>query len=72
MWGPPPLERSAAVLAVGLPAGYLERFFDSCELQGRLDNGIDVDTDEQGEPLTVCTGQKQPWDMLWPRLRHYD
>jgi hypothetical protein len=70
-WGPPPGERSDQVLGVGLPVAYMERFFDSCTPEGRLDDGLDLDTDEQGEPLTACTGQRLPWPELWPKLRRY-
>jgi hypothetical protein len=71
-WGPPPGRRAPAVVAVGLPRGYLHRFFDRAFLVGRLSNGLGVSDDEQHAPIVICHGQKQPWSVIWPRLRHFN
>jgi hypothetical protein len=71
-WGPPPGRRATAVVAVGLPRGYLHRFFDRAFLVGRLSNGLGVSDDEQHAPIVICHGQKQPWSVIWPRLRHFN
>jgi hypothetical protein len=46
--------------------------FDRCTVRARLDNGVDVDNEEQGLPVAVCTGPTAGWDVLWPRLHHLD
>ena len=46
--------------------------FDRCTVRARLDNGVDVDNEEQGLPIAVCTGPAAGWDVLWPRLHHLD
>jgi dolichyl-phosphate-mannose-protein mannosyltransferase len=46
--------------------------FTHCAIRARLDNGVDVDNEEQDEPVAVCSGPRQPWTTLWPRLRHVD
>ena len=70
-WGPPPIARSPSVLAVGFSSEYLSRFFTDCELQSRVDNGLGLENDEQGAPISVCTGQREDWAEAWPDLRHY-
>jgi hypothetical protein len=56
---------------VGLPESYLRRFFNELEPVGRLDNGLDVDTEEQGHPLIIARGPKEPLPAMWRDLRHY-
>ena len=41
-------------------------------VRARLDNGVDVDNEEQGLPVAVCTGPTASWAVLWPRLHHLD
>ncbi len=50
----------------------VRRLFDRCSVRARLDNGVDVDNEEQGLPIAVCTGPTAGWDVLWPRLHHLD
>jgi 4-amino-4-deoxy-L-arabinose transferase-like glycosyltransferase len=44
----------------------------SCRVVGRLDNGVGVDNEEQGEPVAVCTHPRALWPVLWDRLHHLD
>ena len=46
--------------------------FDRCDVVATLDNGIDVDNEEQEAPVAVCRGPVAPWSALWPRFRHLD
>ncbi len=39
--------------------------FDSCRIVDRLDNGVDVDNEEQGEPVAVCTDPQLCLAGLW-------
>jgi 4-amino-4-deoxy-L-arabinose transferase-like glycosyltransferase len=67
-----PPDDVTTVVAVG--GQYLEvrRMFAGCAVRARLDNGVDVDNEEQGLPIAVCTGPTAPWTVLWPRLHHLD
>jgi hypothetical protein len=60
--------------ALGVPAPYSghNELGLGCDVVDRLDNGVGVDTEEQDAPLAVCTGRKEPWAQVWPRLRHLD
>ncbi|WP_438489084.1 ArnT family glycosyltransferase [Streptomyces sp. S186] len=70
-WGPPP-ERADVVIAVGIDPARLAAGFRSCAVAGHLDNGLGIDNPEQGVPITVCRGLKQPWSAQWPGYRHYN
>lgn len=50
----------------------LARTLFTCRVVDRLDNGVDVDNEEQGEPVAVCTHPRLPWPQLWDRLHHLD
>lgn len=68
-WGPPP-ERDVPVVAVGMKRRDLERWFERCDLAARIDNGVDIDNEEQDSPVHVCTGRQQTWANLWPQITH--
>lgn len=57
---------------MGYSPEFLAPLFDECEVHGRLDNGLDVDNEEQGKPITVCSGIRTPWGEAWPRFAHLD
>jgi hypothetical protein len=44
----------------------------TCSVVGRLDNGVGVDNEEQGEPVAVCRDPRLPWPQLWEELHHLD
>ena len=44
----------------------------ACTTVGRLDNGVGVPNEEQGQPIAVCRDVRQPWDVVWPQFRHLD
>ncbi|MBO0847597.1 MAG: glycosyltransferase family 39 protein [Nocardioides sp.] len=67
----PPAD-AATVVVVGGQWQQVHRLFDSCRLSTRLDNGVGVDNEEQGEPVGVCHGPRHSWATMWPRLRHLD
>jgi hypothetical protein len=68
-WGPPP-EEAGTLIVVGLDEAELRRWFGAVELAARVDNGIGVDNDEQGEPVWLVRERHVPWSQLWPQLRH--
>jgi hypothetical protein len=71
-WGPPPEETTTTIL-VGHwnPAG-MRWAFGPCELAGRVDNGIDLDNEEQGAGVWICRDRPGTWEQAWPQLRHFD
>lgn len=68
--GPPP--DAPAVLVVGAQVRRLRTLFTSCTTVGRLDNGEGVDNEEQGQPLSLCSGPRAPWSEQWREVRHLD
>jgi 4-amino-4-deoxy-L-arabinose transferase-like glycosyltransferase len=67
-----PPEGTTTVVAVGGELSQLREHFASCTQRATLENGVDVDNEEQGEPVAVCTGPREPWPTLWRALQHYD
>ena len=68
-YGPPPQTATVAVV-VGLDD--VSAYFTHCTQQATLDNRVGVDNEEQGRPITVCTGLKSSWSRTWPAFQHYD
>ncbi|SNR62814.1 hypothetical protein [Blastococcus mobilis] len=68
-WGPPP-EDTDVVLAVGLPEEQLARWFGQVAVVDRVDNGVELDNDEQGTPILRAMDRYVPWSEIWPQLRH--
>ena len=48
----------------------LQDSFTGCRLAARIDNGVQLDNEEQGGPVWLCAATVEPWSTLWPRLRH--
>jgi 4-amino-4-deoxy-L-arabinose transferase-like glycosyltransferase len=67
-WGPPP-NGAAPVIAIGLDESDLADL-RSCRPAARVDNGLDIDNDEQGTEIYVCTGPRRSWSSDWDSLRH--
>ena len=71
LWGPP--RGNGPVILVGVePSASVRDAFTGCRVVARIDNGIGLDNDEQGEPVQLCTGPAHPWSELWPHLVHFD
>ena len=69
-FGRPP-DGARPVIAIGFEdPGYLPRFFAGCRVAARYDNGLDLDNEEQGAPISVCRGPLRPWSEVWPDLHH--
>jgi hypothetical protein len=69
-WGIPPAS-AGPVVVVGIDwKPYLDARFSGCRRAARIDNGVDLDNEEQGGPVWVCRGPRRPWAELWPGLRH--
>ncbi|MFC9974641.1 glycosyltransferase family 39 protein [Spirillospora sp. NPDC127200] len=48
---------------------YLSRYWSQVTVAGRIDNGVGLDNQEQGKPVWICRGQREPWPSLWPKLK---
>lgn len=70
-WGPPPNADTTALL-IGIESEQANRYFLGCTVRAHLDDGVGLKNQEQGEPVWVCTGEREPWSQLWPKLRHYN
>jgi 4-amino-4-deoxy-L-arabinose transferase-like glycosyltransferase len=70
-FGPPP-DTATVVLLVGYHRDRVAGWFAGCAELARLDNGVGVDNEEQGNPILVCRQPHQPWHELWPQFQHYD
>ena len=69
-WGPPPAGRTVVVHVGDWTAADWSPFFASCRTVARIDNGLGIDNQEQGQAISVCRGLRMPWTAIWPRLRH--
>lgn len=71
-WGPPPAERTGPVLLIGdgWPQTAMGEACGELTLARRLDNGLDLDNDEQGTAVWICRDLRRGWAELWPRLYH--
>jgi Dolichyl-phosphate-mannose-protein mannosyltransferase len=77
-WGPGNPHATTVVAVAPGPvdvtgyAAYLRQFFTSVRVAATLSNPDGIHNQEWGGHVYVCTGPRQPWAKLWPRLRHYD
>ena len=68
----PPSDDATTVVFVGGQVPDVRGSFASCEIVGHLDNGVDVDNEEQGQPIAVCRDPIRPWAAIWEDLQHLD
>ncbi|MDT0166596.1 glycosyltransferase family 39 protein [Actinotalea sp. AC32] len=66
----PPEGEPAVVVVVGDRLGAVAHHFASCHVVARLDNGLGVATEEQGDPVAVCRDPLTGWDAVWSDLRY--
>jgi hypothetical protein len=70
-WGPAGARDGATVIAVDLPRSYLLTIFSNVTPASTVTTPHDVWTEERGDPIWICTGQKVTWAKAWPAARHY-
>jgi 4-amino-4-deoxy-L-arabinose transferase-like glycosyltransferase len=70
-WGPAGARNGATVIAVNLPQSYLRTIFTDVTQAGVVHTPGNVWTEERGDPIWVCRGQKVTWAAAWPGARHY-
>lgn len=69
-WGPP-RPSMGTTIAIGFDLGALTPYFGRCALSARVQNAENVDNEEQGHPIWVCTDQRAPWPEIWTHFKHY-
>lgn len=67
-----PHNDDATVVAVRMSGAFLEQHFDVCQLAARLDNGLGIDNEAQGQAIWTCQGVQGTWAERWPAFRHYN
>jgi hypothetical protein len=67
-----PPNRPVTLLAVGGGAVRVAGRNATCTVVARLDNGVGVSNEEQGQPVAVCRDAHQPWKAIWPQFQHLD
>lgn len=70
-WGPGRAPDRSTTIAVNLPRDYLLSLFTQVRLAGRVATPHGVWTEERGDPIWICTGQRLSWAEAWPAARHY-
>jgi hypothetical protein len=58
------------VIVVGGQLAWLDDRFENCAVVDRLASGLDIDNEEEGQPVAVCRGPRESWSTLWPQIRH--
>lgn len=67
-WGPPPPSATDAIIVADYSPAELATAYTHCDLAGTVQTPPGVDNDLTGTPIYRCTGLRQPWSALWPRL----
>jgi len=67
-----PPDGATVAIVVGAQLHRAERVFADCRIEGRLDDRVGVDNEEQGKPIAVCHDPIGGWQAAWPRLHHLD
>lgn len=69
LWGPR-RARDGTVLAVNSVIE-LAPHFAHCSHRATFRSPYDVDNDENGDQIWICTGPRSRWSSFWPSLKHY-
>ncbi len=70
-WGPNGAETGATTIAVDLSKQYLQTIFTEVTPAGTVATPNGVWTEERGDPIWICRGQRISWAQAWPAARHY-
>ena len=71
-WGHASAPDNSTTIAVNVPASYLRTMFSSVRAAGTVQTPHNIWSEERGDPIWICTGQKTPWSSAWTSIRHYD
>ena len=71
-WGPPPADRTGPVILFGYGWDEADLRAECAEVThaAQIDNGVDLDNEEQGADVWICRGMRRTWAEVWPELRH--
>lgn len=67
-FGAPDADRTTLIY-VGDPEPVVRAHFGVVRQVTTVDNGLGIDTDYQGRPISLISRQKRPWPQIWPHLR---
>ena len=70
-WGPAGARDASTTIAVNLSKSYLLSIFSQVTPAGTVATPNGVWSEERGEPIWLCTGQKISWAEAWPAAQHY-
>jgi len=70
-WGPAGAQDGATTIAIDLPRSYLLTVFANVTPAGSVQTPGNVWTEERGDPIWICRGQRETWLQAWPAARHY-
>jgi hypothetical protein len=70
-WGPSGAHNGATTIAVDIPKGYLLTIFREVTPAGTVTTPGGVWSEERGDPIWICRGQRVSWQAAWPSARHY-
>lgn len=70
-WGPGNAKDGATTIAVDLPRSYLQTIFSEVIPAGSVATPDGVWSEERGDPIWVCRGQRLTWTRAWPAAKHY-
>ncbi len=61
------------LIVIGLPLGFLQRHFESCQLAAHTWNRYGVENEETQEhpDIFVCRGLRGSWPAFWSKFRYY-
>ncbi len=68
-WGPPSADRTLVVHVGDWRPVDWSPYFVGCREVATIDNGLGIRNGEQGKNVSVCTGLRAPWPVMWPALR---
>ena len=68
-WGPPPSSARTPRCSSGLAEEEVEPWCGDLVEAARIDNGVELENDEQGAPVWACRSLSQSWAEIWPQLR---
>lgn len=43
---------------------------DGCRTVARIDNGLELENEEQGGAVLACDGPAGPWSEIWDQVTH--
>ncbi len=69
-YGDPPPQ---AVIIVGAPRGFADRYFSDCQVAGHVANTYGVKNEEtiNHPDIFVCRGVRLPWPQLWKQIQSF-